>query len=299
MISLIFKILGDATGFNRTVKTDVPNAAKEGGKKAGKVAGSEFGKEFGQQMKSGIMSFIGAGAIIGAVRKQITEATKLTADAAKEGIGVEGFQELTRAAEAMGITVKDLRAVFPEAAEEISKLLESVRSSGGIIDKDTVNQLADAGADLRDFTNQFSPVVSMLLRAAQLLIEIPVRLGRIIGAAIVMLGGAAVGSKNSMRGGYDEIVSALTTPLLPDPQRRNRIRADAEAANAGVEASRAREAEAKAVWLSQIADLSNAGPQRDMAMMRMVPGMSEEMLDALNEMSSKLTSIDGSLKTKL
>ena len=63
MISLIFKILADATGFNKTLKTDLPATAKEGGKKAGNEAGGSFGKEFGNQVKGAVMAAIGVSAI--------------------------------------------------------------------------------------------------------------------------------------------------------------------------------------------------------------------------------------------
>lgn len=131
MISLIFKILADATGFNKTLKTDLPATAKEGGKKAGNEAGGSFGKEFGNQVKGAVMAAIGVSAIAAAIRKSVEDAKDIATEAAKGGISVEAAQELQRASKISGLSVDEIKASATTAPEQFSALMRYVQKTGG------------------------------------------------------------------------------------------------------------------------------------------------------------------------
>lgn len=131
MISLIFKILADATGFNKTLKTDLPATAKEGGKKAGNEAGGSFGKEFGNQVKGAVMSAIGVSAIAAAIRKSVEDAKGIATEAAKGGISVEAAQELQRASKISGLSVDEIKASATTAPEQFSALMRYAQKTGG------------------------------------------------------------------------------------------------------------------------------------------------------------------------
>ena len=154
MISLLYRILGDASPLKRTL---------DGTGKDAREAGSNAGKYFGQQFKSQVLRFVGIGAVVGQVNKMMSEATRIRAEAAKEGIGVEGFQELTRAAELTGMTIDELRKAAPEISQPLSDLMAAIRESGGILDKDTVESLSAAAAELKSFTRDLAPIVSSLV----------------------------------------------------------------------------------------------------------------------------------------
>lgn len=131
MISLIFKILGDATGFNRTMTRDLPQAAKKGGETAGKEAGSSFGKEFGSQVKGAIMGVIGVGALASAIKKSVEQAAEIAKSAATTGISVEATQELQRASKLTGLSVEKLREAATKAPEQFAALMRQVQAQGG------------------------------------------------------------------------------------------------------------------------------------------------------------------------
>ncbi len=131
MISLIFKILADAAGFNKALKTEMPATAKEAGKKAGKESGSEFGKEFGNQVKGAVMSVIGVSAIAAAIRKSVEQAKEIAKEASASGVSVEAAQELQRAAKLTGLTVEEVKASAKTAPEQFSNLMRYVQKTGG------------------------------------------------------------------------------------------------------------------------------------------------------------------------
>jgi hypothetical protein len=297
MISLIFKILGDATGFKRTVNKEVPDAAREAGKKAGHQAGATFGKEFGQQLKSGIMMFVGAGAIIAAIRKEIEEATKLKSEATAAGIGVEEMQMLEKAAELTGMTVKEIQKTALLASESFVKLMEAVQGTGGIMDKATVELLVQAGQDLKEVSEKMAPAIVTLVKGVNMALGF-------FQKAVEFGVGAAYGVKGVLTGNKED--EAIGDQLMADawnaPTTRPRTNAPQDAADAykqSVKTAQANQARDTNWWLKKVANLSNAQDQRDLAQMQMVPGMSKEMLDALNEMSQKLTNIDQNLVKKL
>jgi len=141
MFRLIFKILADAAGFNRTLKTDMPAAAKEGGKRAGHAAGSEMGKVMGAQIKAGIMRYLGAGALLGALTKFATDASEVVKGAMQKGLSTDAFQEMQKAMELTGLSYDELVEKASLAPAEFTKLMETIRANGGIIPQDAIDGL--------------------------------------------------------------------------------------------------------------------------------------------------------------
>jgi len=159
MISLIFKILADATGFNKTLKTDLPATAKDAGKASGKAAGSEFGKEFGSQVKGTIIGAIGLGAITAAVREAVNKGAEIAKEAGKLGLSPEATQELQKASEITGLSVKDLQAGAMKAPKEFSALMEDVRSNNLTLSNSETGTLSD----VKDLSSLGSGALSKLV----------------------------------------------------------------------------------------------------------------------------------------
>jgi len=293
-VKMIFEISGDSTPLARAIIR-----AMEGGKsaaaKGGRESGSEFGKQFGKQIKSAVMSFIGAGAIIGAIRKQIGDATKLTADAAKEGLGVEAMQELQKAAELTGMSVKELREAAPEVAEAFTKLMESVRSSGGILDAATVQQLADAGQDFKELQGNLVPGIAFLARALNGAMTFLQRLGQFYVGAATGVAGVVTGNADWEQVG-DELMGEAWNGTGFGGNARNEQRQAAESFRDQLASTRRAETERRQGISSSFQTLRTAGPQRDLSLFGMVPGASREMVDALNRAVSRLESIDRNLE---
>lgn len=128
-------------------------------REAGKVAG----KEFGNQFKSLAMSFIGLSAIKSTIQKVVQDALRIDQEALKSGLGIEAFQELEKAAQLTGLSVEELRKVAPEAAAEFTRLMDIVRESGGILSKETVEQLANAADMFAQAFAKIAPVLGGLL----------------------------------------------------------------------------------------------------------------------------------------
>lgn len=306
MISLIFKILADAAGFNRTMKTELPATAKEGGKKAGNEAGGSFGKEFGNQVKGAVMSIIGAGAILGAVKTQIANAAKLTKDAAKEGIPVEAMRELEIAAEAAGMSVEDLRSAAPVVVDKFIELMDAVKASGGIIDAATVKQLADLNNDLKTLSSSVSVIIGPIVKVVSATLEVLLRTGRVAGGSMVNLAGIGLGDENMRQGGLQEVHSALTSPLKSFSSN-NRVSSAADAFNAGLQNWDESQAMADrykfnkfSSFTKRLTSLSGtAGGERDASLVGMIPGASKELLQAIRENTGKMESIKQTMEKKL
>lgn len=161
-LNLLARFFGDTTPLVRSL---------QGVKGPADKAGSDAGKAFGSQFKSVVLRFIGAGAIISQVQKVMQEAVKIESNATREGIGVEAMQELQRAAELTGLTIKELQETAPMVAKEFVAMMDSIKTGGGFLDKDTVQQLSDAAFELNRFVSSAAPLVTWLLQAANLLIR--------------------------------------------------------------------------------------------------------------------------------
>lgn len=140
MISLIFKILADATNFNSTLKRQMPRTAQEAGKEAGKKGGEVFGKEFGQQVKGAILASVGVGAIAAAIKKAVDDAASIAKDAATSGASVEGEQVIARIAKITGMTAEDVRknaASDPSGFMAIAKRVEEA----GVLSSEQIGKI--------------------------------------------------------------------------------------------------------------------------------------------------------------
>lgn len=129
-------------------------------REAGKVAG----KEFGNQFKSLAMSFIGLGAFKSTLQRVVQDALRIDQDALKSGLGIEAFQELEKAAQMTGLSVKELQENAPKAAEEFIRMMEAIRAEGGIIDEKTVEEIADVAEQWQKLMDNMVPVVAGFLK---------------------------------------------------------------------------------------------------------------------------------------
>jgi hypothetical protein len=185
MIGLLFRIGGDSSPLKKELEKTKVNAHE---------AGQVVGKEFATQFKGAIMSFIGAGAIVGFAKKTLQEALRIDKDAMRQGLNVEAFQELERAASAVGMTVEELREAAPMVADSFTKLLASVRESGGILDAKTVQQLADAAEQLKSTANLLVPIITEVVKYTNY------KLGQMFSGFKAAAGAALVGTE-AMGGG--------------------------------------------------------------------------------------------------
>src|SRR6187399_3262222 len=94
------------------IRLDGAEAKKDASKAAGQLS-----KDFGQQFKSGVLRFVGAGAIISVVQHQMRQAMEITKGSVKSGLSVEAFQELTKGAELLGVSMEELRELAPQLGE--------------------------------------------------------------------------------------------------------------------------------------------------------------------------------------
>jgi hypothetical protein len=209
-------------GDNRPLTQAFKNVGAQASQ-AGKVAG----KELGTQFKSAVMAYIGAGAIIGAARKLMGEAQKLTSDAMKEGVDVEALQELQKAAELTGMTIKDLREAAPDSIEKFTELMDAIQNSGGLLDKDVVEDLQFAADTLEEVTNSFAPILGGLVRGFEFIREGGERgIMNAIGLGTKVRGFLS-GSKEGVDMGQAIMDESQTMPSNTDARSERRAAADA------------------------------------------------------------------------
>lgn len=130
MISLIFKILADASPF-RSVLKGLPNV------------GAQAGSMIGQQFKAGIMRYIGAGAVLGGISSLASEASSIVKDAMSKDMGIEEFQVLTKAAEMANMTLEELLKTARDAPQDFKVLTDAARESGTVMSEDSVRKLSN------------------------------------------------------------------------------------------------------------------------------------------------------------
>lgn len=208
MISLLFKFFGDSKPL--VAEGDKAKAAlsKKGG---------EVGKAFGEQFKGAVMGFVGAGAIIGAVRKMAQDAVRIRAEAAIEGVGVEEFQKLEIAAKSVGMSVSELREAAPGLASEFAALMDAVESSSGIMDAGTVKNLADAAAELGKFTGPISQLVAGLVHVLSFVRAVGEKALTAAAGGAMTLAGKVIsrftGDRSLEQAGKDLSRDAFATPV--------------------------------------------------------------------------------------
>lgn len=156
MISLLYRIAADINPFRMAMKQVEGSASK---------AGADAGKAMAAQMKAAVTRFLGAGAIIGGVMKASVDAQKTIADANAMGIGVEAMQELEIAAKKTGLSISDLIERSKQAPKAFSDLMESIRAGGGIIPKETLEDLNRAGEAIDSITNSAKIAVAYVWKA--------------------------------------------------------------------------------------------------------------------------------------
>lgn len=156
MLSLVIKLLGDQSPFRK---------ATEDAKKTAAKGGSDVGKEFANQFKSGMMRFLSAGAIISALQKAMADAVRIEGGALRMDISPEAFQELSKAAEMLGMSVDELKQMAPEAAAEFEALMQSIRENGGILDAETVALLSDTSDAMGRLWAQMQPALGMFVKS--------------------------------------------------------------------------------------------------------------------------------------
>lgn len=193
MISLMFKILADAAPWRKTVTQDLPKDAKK--------AGSEAGKEFGQQMKSAIMSYIGAGAVLGALKDQATKAAEIMKEAAASRLGVEAFQELKAASDATGMSMEEIQKLAQQLPAEFEAMMKPIRESGKILSSEQIQELAQIKDVMIDAASAAGRLFSFVWKTGKVIAS-TVSAGAMAGAGAVASGlGGALGSDRLSQAG--------------------------------------------------------------------------------------------------
>jgi len=192
MISLLFKILANASPWRKVVTQDMPKDAK----KAGKEAGHGAGKEFGQQMKSAVMSYLGAGAVLGALRSQATRATEILRDAASQDLGTVAFQELELAAKASGMAIKDIQEMALQLPAQFEAMMKPIRENGGILGEDQVKELAQIKQVMDEASNAAAKFFSIIWKTGKFAAEFATYVGMFLGATALQVP-AAFGHRRS------------------------------------------------------------------------------------------------------
>lgn len=268
MLGLLFNINGDSSGFRKEMDKTKQVASK---------GGDEVAKAFGAQFKSAMLGVIGAGAIVGRIKKIVGEAVRIDSEALKEGLGIEAFQELERAAKATGMSIEDLRKAAPEAAAEFTRLMDTIRKDGGILDKATVQQLSDASAELERAVQMLAPVVVAAVKFVN------VELGRIIAGSKAITGALmpfaqVLGVRPK---GVDSLGETLVQSGFDQAQRtrwgssafgRNQARQRGEEFRAAVTAQR------KAVVMNELNDQALA---KQMQSMPLVGGIAGDLIQGM------------------
>jgi hypothetical protein len=111
-----------------------------------------------------MMRFVGAGAIISTFVKAAKDALQIDAGAIKLNVSPEAFQELTKAAEMLGMSVDELRQVAPEAAKEFEDMMSKIREGGGILDSQTVEMLADTADAFDELWTKIQPGLGFIAK---------------------------------------------------------------------------------------------------------------------------------------
>jgi DNA-binding ferritin-like protein len=193
MISLLFKIFADAAPWRKTVTQDLPKDAK--------AAGSAAGKEFGAQMKAAVVSYIGAGAILGVLKTQATKAAEIIREAGQSGLGVEAFQELKKASEATGLSIEQIQKMARELPADFEAMMEPIRKNGGIISEADAQSLAQVKAAMDEATNSAGKLFATLWEGGKALGNMVVN-GAFAGAgAVASAAGRTFGSERLTEAG--------------------------------------------------------------------------------------------------
>lgn len=197
MISLLFKILADASPWRKVVNEQLPKDAK----KAGAEAGHGAGKEFGNQMKSAVMSYLGAGAILGALRTQATKATEILRDAQQAGLDPQGFQELTKASEETGKSIEELQRLARELPEDFDAMMKGIRERGGFFTQEDLENLNQVKAAMDEASNSAGKLFANLWNGAKSIANMAAN-GAMAGAgAVASTIGSATGSERLSEAG--------------------------------------------------------------------------------------------------
>lgn len=141
MLQLIYKIGGDINPLKKSLAQAPTEAAK-----AGKEAGNAFGKELGAQAKGALMSFIGAGAIVGMFRQAMEQAKNITKEQGRTGLGSKEVQALGRASERTGLSQDELLARGKANPQAFSALMSSIEAEGGFLSDQNVGSLGRIGS---------------------------------------------------------------------------------------------------------------------------------------------------------
>jgi hypothetical protein len=290
-----FEISGDSTPLAKAI-TEAMKSGQAIAKKGGEVAGSKFGKEFGSQVKNAVMNVLGAGAIIGAFRSQITNAARLTQEAVRNGLGVEAWQELQRAAELVGMTVEELREAAPQVGEEFTAMMNAIRQGGGILDAQTVETLALAGDSLREASVNLAPAMAMAVNAANWLLN-----GArgstewLVGASNYLEGlgeSRTRGDTSRMEAGREMMNEAFQPRQSPTTARQA-----ASTVRQAILNRREAERERRNEITRSFESLGTAGAERDLGLVGgMIPGMNSELVEQMRRAVSRLESIDQNLR---
>lgn len=195
MLGLKINIGGDSSQLRSEL-----NRAKKDSTSGGVAAG----KAFADQFKAGMMRFLGAGALISALQKAAQQALQIQAGSVKMDLSPEAFQELTKAAELLGMSVEELQTAAPTVAKEFESLMESIREGGGILDSETVATLADTADAMERLWGQMQPALGFFVKSASWLIG----QGQRVAETYTGLGMAAYGSVKRMVTGNDDIQRA-------------------------------------------------------------------------------------------
>lgn len=197
MISLVFKILADAAGWRKTVNEELPKDAK----RAGAAAGHGAGKEFGNQMKSAVMSYLGAGAILGALRTQATKATEILRDAQQAGLDPQGFQELTKASEETGKSIEELQRLARELPEDFDAMMKGIRERGGFFTEDDLQSLREVKTAMDEASNSAGKLFAYLWNGSKSIANMAAN-GAMAGAgAVASTLGSVTGSERLSEAG--------------------------------------------------------------------------------------------------
>lgn len=162
------------------------------------------GKAFADQFKAGMMRFIGAGALISALKNAAQQALQVQTGSIKLDLDPEAFQELTKAAELLGMSVEELQTVAPTVAKEFDALMESIREGGGILDSETVATLADTADAMERLWGQMQPALGFFVKSVSWLVG----QGERVAETYAGFGMAAYGSAKRMITGNDDIQRA-------------------------------------------------------------------------------------------
>lgn len=225
MLGLKININGDASQFRREVDKTKKDAAS---------GGVGAGKAFADQFKAGMMRFLGAGALISALQKAAQQALQVQTGSIKMDLSPEAFQELTKAAELLGMSVEELQTVAPSVANEFEALMESIREGGGILDADAVQTLADTADTFERVWSQIQPGLGLFAKSVSWLLGKGQQVAEAnIGAAMAIYGRAkkrATGNDDIERAGVELALEAAerdvhfgSSPI--SSARRERVKA--------------------------------------------------------------------------